>query len=269
MTKDKPDILKYLEDVYTTSTMKYEIMFAEFALLNGFEFHIVKFDIGTKIARCRFNSDNNSYKNVTQISYPPNTYINDFSRANRPNQKLFYASDSEIACLAEMIPLWNRVLSGQEKYKVTSSLWKTTDMLNMIVIPNRNSTSDYNKIIIKKMKEIEQDFWEYITNKFKTTTLDDEYIYEFTSAFSNALRINAHNQGFKVDGIIYSNVLLDEYINIALLPEIIDSQKLIPFEIVELEFIKNNQGNNVSPNYTDTGIRRRGIINNNDIIWKT
>lgn len=267
MKKNIADITNYLENVYNNSLMKYEIMFAEFALLSEFEFHIVKIDKGSVIARCRYNSNNKSFTNVSQISYPPNHYINDFSRANRPKQKLFYASDSENASLAEMIPLWNKELSNRDSYKVTSSLWRTTRILNLIIIPDFNSTSEYNIKVIRKMNPNERKFWEYITNKYKTTSLQDQYIYEFTSAFSNALWCNAINQDMEVDGFMYCNVLLDEYVNIALTPTIIDSNNILPYDIVELEFIKSGLNSVGLPNYDDSGIRKRGKVIDKKIIW--
>lgn len=269
MDINQQSVYKYLENKYKSRYLTYETMLVEFLGLSGFRFYFNKMHKGSVIARCRYNTDNKSFKKISDISYPSNEILNGFSRLNRPNQKLLYCCESEYGCLAEMIPIWSKKLKSNGEYIVTSSLWKTNRDLTLIIFPDFENSSPYNNVPKGDMDINENIFWEYISKKFKTNKSFDSNIYNFTSAFSNALWINANHQNIHIDGFVYSNVLLDNYVNIAIDPRVVDSNDIVPTEVVELSFDRRIFEGELKPNYADSGKRKRGSANleKQIIVW--
>ena len=248
--------------------MTYERLFVEFDLLEIPRFIQVPFKKGGHIYRCRYNKNNRSFTDVSEISCPSACEVKDFSRANRPNQRLFYASGSEDACRAEMMPIWNKQIYHRTRnYLTTMSMWKITKRIKFILIPDFQNRS-FTKIIRRiDINENQRTFWKYITNKFKTDILKDELIYKFTAAFANVLRDKIENKNIKVDGILYSNVKLKNEVNVAIDPHLIDTKSIIPVGVKEFKVKITGFNSNGMPNYYESDIRKKGIIQGNLIKW--
>lgn len=250
--------------------MTYEILVTEFGLLEDLGYFEQKITKDKDIFRCRYNKNNKSFTKVSKISYPSACKVKDYSRVNRPKQKLFYASDSRAACLAEMIPIWNKqIFYHKRNYLSTIGKWKITKDLILILIPDFQSTSPYNINFIRRyhFNKNQRTFWEYISNKFKTDTLDDEHIYSFTSAFACVLRNFVEKQYPKVDGFMYSNVKDEKFVNIAIDPHLVDTKSIIPISAEEISVRITDFNSNGMPNYYENGVRKKGTIQGSQIKW--
>jgi hypothetical protein len=255
------EIIDTIEKTYKSSDLIYEMMFAHFCNLSGFGFQTVTMKQGSCIIRARYSGKMDSFVDLPDVSYPQKCYVNNFSRLNRPGQNLFYASESELACLSEMLPFWFDEFKTGDLIKVTLGKWIARHDLKLLIIPDRNNSNQLNTATIKNLYPEEIVFWDYISSKYKASTKDDKNIYEFTSAFANALWLNAKQQDINVNGFIYSSVQLSKNVNIALSTDTIDTGFLIPSDFVEIPFQRNNANDSVLPKYLESGLRKMGIMN--------
>ncbi len=263
------EISKLIEKSYKENELVYEMMISHFSSLSNIPFHTVTLKKGSPIIRARYSKNLESFKNLSDISYPKIEYVKEFSRLNRPKQNLFYASESEIACITEMLPFWLDDFKTGDLILVTLCKWIIRNDLKLIVIPDVTNLNNLNKNIINRLQQQELLFWNYISEKFRTSTKEDKKIYEFTSAFSNVLWLNAIKQDLNASGFIYGSVQSKQHLNIALQTEVINKKALIPHEIVEIKFQHNGLNEDGLPSYVDLKERKRGFINieNAQIEW--
>jgi len=257
------EIINNIETAYHKSDMIYEMMFAHFMNLSGFGFQTITLKQGSPVIRARYTDRLTSFSSLNEVSYPKNEYVTKFSRLNRPNQSLFYASESEKACLTEMLPFWIGDFKKGDIISVTLGKWIVRNDLKLIIIPDTKNINELNQKVLSQMEAPEIEFWDYISAKFKTSTKQDKKIYEFTSAFGNALWLNTKTQNIKADGFIYSSVQSPENLNISLCTLNIDSGDLIPVEFVETHFQCGDLTDSKLPTYKEIGDRKRGLIDLN------
>ena len=254
------EIIDNIERTYKSTDLIYEMMLAYFVNLSGIEFRSVTLKKGSPIIRARYSATNESFYNLSDVSYPPKSCVKSFSRLNRPYQNLFYSSESEIACLAEMLPFWFYEFKTDDFILVTLSKWIVRSDLKLLIIPDTKNLSNLNRAAINQLNPNEIMFWDYISNKFRTSTIDDVNIYEFTSAFANALWLNAKEQNIKANGFIYSNVQSRQHINLALTTDAIDSGYLNPSEFVEVMFHRTGKAESRLPTYKEVELRKKGLL---------
>lgn len=254
------EYLQNLEKIFFKPDLVYEMLFANFINLSGFNFQTVAIKQGSPIYRARYTDKNDSFQKLSDISYPPKEFVTTFSRLNRPNQNLFYASESEISCLKEMLPFWFTEFNVGDKIQVTLGKWIIRKDIKLILIPDTENINDLNRNIVNQLQASEMEFWDYFSSKFKTSTKENRNIYEFTSAFGNALWLNSNLQKLNVNGFIYSSVQSPENLNLALSTDTIDSEYLIPLELVEIYFQKIGVDSKGIPLYKEIGERKRGLI---------
>jgi hypothetical protein len=195
------------------------------------------------------------------MSYPSKKIVTDFSRLNRPEQNIFYASESKITCLTEMLPFWINHIKTGEIIKVTIGVWTVMDDLKLLIIPDTSNFNERNRNIKSQLNPTEIEFWDYISGKFRKTTMEDEKIYEFTSAFANALWLNAMSQSLDLNGFIYSSVQSPMNINIALSVNTIDSGNIIPYQFEDIYFQKIGVTDSGLPEYKEIFERKHGYAN--------
>lgn len=263
------EIISVIEKTYQPSDLLYEKMFAHFANLSGFEFQAVNLKPNSPIVRARFSDSKKSFKYISDVSYPQKKHVKEFSRLNRPGQNLFYASESIDSCLTEMLPFWFDTFKTGDKITVTLGLWIVKSDIKLLIIPETENLTPLNTKVISEMKLHDIEFWDYISQKFKTSTSQDKDIYEFTSAFGNSLWLNAKKEKMNVDGFIYSSVQSKNNINIALDPQVVDSEKLVLTELMEIKFKRTGLNEKGLPVYRQIGKKKNGRINsvNKKIDW--
>lgn len=254
-------IIDTIEETYKSSELIYETMISHFFNLDGLSFQTVPMKQGSSVYRTRYSDTLEPLIDFDDISYPPISAVKNFSRLNRPRQSIFYGSESEVACISEMLPFWFDEFKTDDLIKVTMSKSIVRQDLILIIIPDTSNLNHFNKTIIGKLDTEEIILWDYISKKFKLTTKNDKNIYELTSAFANALWLNASRQKFKVNGFLYSSVQSNKNLNIALSRSTIDSENLTPVEFVELKFKRTGITASGLPTYQETGLRRKGIPN--------
>lgn len=260
------EIINNIETSFLKSDLIYEMMFAHFMNLSGFGFQTIPLKQGSSVVRARYTDRLASFSYLDEVSYPKSEYVTKFSRLNRPNQSLFYASETENACLTEMLPFWIDDFKKGDIISVTLGKWIVRNDLKLIIIPDTKNINVLNQKMLSQLQAQEIEFWDYISGKFKTSTKQDKRIYEFTSAFGNALWLNTKTQNIKADGFIYSSVQSLENLNIALCTQNIDSGDLIPVEFVETHFQRGDLTDFGLPSYNEIGERKRGLIDLNKVL---
>ncbi len=262
-------IVNDIETIYNTSNITYKIMLDYFNLLSHISFLTLPLKKGSYIFRSRYSTGVASFTLINDLSYPPKELVKDFSRLNKPYQSLFYASESYDACLSEMIHFWLDLFKEGEIFTVTIGRWMVKSDLKLLIIPDMNNSNEFNRVILSHLNSSDIEFWNYISEKFKTSTKIDKNIYIFTSAFANALLQNASGQNLDIDGIIYSSVQSSLNINIALNTLRIDAENIIPVEFAEIHVQKISPANNGLPRYIEIGDRKYGTANlkNKFIQW--
>jgi len=252
-------IIDAFDEAYKSSEMIYEMMISNFINLSGIGFQTVPLKQDSTVFRARYRDNFEPIIDFADISYPPISAVKNFSRLNRPCQSLFYASESEIACILEMLPFWFDEFRTNDLINVTLSKWIVRYDLIVLIIPDTNNTNNFNKKVKENLDPEEIVFWDYISNKFTTTTKNDKNIYEFTAAFANALWLNAKRQNLNINGFIYGSVQSKQNVNIALSKDTIDSDKLTPVDFIELTFKRIGIDESGLPTYKEIGSRKKGI----------
>ncbi|MBN2616618.1 MAG: RES domain-containing protein, partial [Bacteroidales bacterium] len=264
------EVINNIESAYKKADMIYEMMFAHFIQLSGFHFRTIKIKQGSLIYRARYSVGNNSFAKLSDVSYPQKEFVQNFSRLNRPYQNLFYASETEKTCLSEMIPYWIDKFNKGDIFSITLGEWIVRNELKLIIIPDASNINERNINVLGQLDKPEIEFWNYFSNKFKTSTKQDKDIYEFTSAFGNALWLNSKIQKIDSAGFMYSSVQSPKNLNIALCTSSIDNGDLVPVEFVEMHVQRGDLNKKGLPTYKEIGDRKRGLIDLNKALidWK-
>lgn len=263
------DYILKIENAYKSSELTYETMLEFFFNIEGLPIYYIPMRSGSYMIRARYKSAKEEFEKPSEFSYPPSSNVQSFSRLNRPKQSLFYASETEHACLTEMMRFWGEEFELGDKIKVAMGKWRLTEDIRLIIIPDPKNESELNQNIVKKLNSEELKFWSYISNKFKTTGLEEKNIYELTSAFSNSIYINTKRKDKSVCGFIFCSVQSPNELNLALDKELIDSKKVILEQLAEMQCTKIGIDKRKLPYYTEIlGSRKKGLIENEIINWK-
>ncbi|MFK5856843.1 MAG: RES family NAD+ phosphorylase [Bacteroidota bacterium] len=262
-------IIEQLQKAYDQKELSYENMIVQFANIENIPFRSVFLKKGSSIIRARCNRKPNSYTKLSHINNPPGSLVSNFSRLNRPLQSLFYGSDSVETCLSEMLNYWINDFEINDRIFVTIGKWVLLEDIKLLLIPDTNNLNELNLTRLGEIGIDEMVFWDFISNKYKVSIKDDQDIYEFTSSFSNVLWLNALKQNIPVKGFVYTSVMSNTGINIALNPLSISNNGLILQDVQELTFVKNNSNNNGLPVYNEILKRKSGILNGlgKNITW--
>lgn len=215
-----------IDEIYKTSTNKYNDLYNFFFNSCKFEVLSTRLQLGFEIFRVRDYKKMSEIKTTKDVQHPPKAPTV-FSRIGKPNDNWFYISDDYNTAITEMFPSWHSKLSNGQIIKIIISKWQIKKSINVIIIPDFDNINKVSKMLNLSSHYDDKEFWLYICKKFKTTTLEDKYIYEFTSAFANSLIDRANLNGKKIKGIFYPSVQYPLNSNIALLPSIVDSKKII------------------------------------------
>jgi hypothetical protein len=263
------DHILSIENTYKSAILTYETMLEFFFNIDGLPIYFVPLRSGSNLIRARYKVANEHFDKPEEFSYPPKELVQTFSRMNRPRQSLFYASETEHACLAEMMRFWGEEFNIGDKIKVAMGKWRLTKDIKLIIIPDPDNESELNQIIVRQLSSESLEFWSYISKKFKTTGLEEKNIYEFTSAFSNSIYLNAKRNDNSVNGFIFGSVQSPNTLNLALDKELIDSEILILEQLAEMQCTRIGLDNRELPYYTEIlGSRKKGILVDGKIKWK-
>lgn len=172
-------------------------------------------------------------------------------RANFDKQPIFYAGRTRITALAEINIIEN---NGEEKevaYGV--SRWEVNKPLLVLAILNPDTVSemkggeldgflDFVKTTYDEQKKNPDNegvviFYKYLSEKFTERIIQgEEYKYILTSTFANQIFKKLPD----VAGILYQSVKWPETYNLAIKPQFIDEQFMIPSHFFKETFKREN-----------------------------
>ena len=214
-----------IEEIYRTSFNKYEDLYDYFLNYCGFQILITRLSLGYNTYRVRDYKDLNEIKNMDNVKYPPTS--RSYSRIGKPDQIWFYVSDDFYASLSEMLPSWYSKVNQGDDINIVISSWHVRKEIKVMIIPDLNNINEVCKEIDLEAYHNKLEFWTYISNKLRTTTLESKDIYQFTSAFTNSLMYRANLEEMGIEGIFYPSVQYPSKSNLALLPSTVDKEKII------------------------------------------
>lgn len=238
---------KYVSQIDLGTEEAYDILFEAFT--QRFPMSMMWFPIKKEscVFRSRNNIFNKDFYQYSDLSYPPSKDIKKYSRANKPNQQVFYASDNYATNLTELLPFWSQNISTGKSFSVTTGIWGLSKSIIVSVIPdvsNERMIPFIEKISELKHNSIIQNYWSYINSFFRTQGFYEQNVYKFTSAFCNALIHNIKQSGNLVDGVLYTSVQDPSGWNIAISPEAFDSiffLKDVVKHFIQMEGFKNGK----------------------------
>ena len=188
-------------------------------------FIVVPIKAASIVYRSRQNIENSNYCKFEDLSYPPSHLVTKYSRANKPYQQVFYASDNFVTNLAELLPCWLKDYKVGDVFAVTTGQWELTSKLWIALLPDST-----NKKMIDNLKSADTlnlspsdwAYWDYVASFFKELGFSNNDIYKLSSAYCNALIHNAKIDNKNINGILYTSVIDDAGWNLALAPEVAD-----------------------------------------------
>ena len=244
--------IEKIEEIYHYSYNKYEDLYDYFLYRCWFNILSTRLTIGYQTCRIRDFVNLEEIQKKENVQYPKES--KSYSRAGKPGQVWFYISDDVNATYAEMMPIWLRNKGYGETFYTVVSFWQVRELIEVLVIPDLTNVN----IICKKMNlepyKEHIKFWEYITCKFREDSINNESIYEFTSAFANAIIARSTIEGQNIKGIFYPSAQLLERSNLALMPSVVDKEEISLVRVAKIKCRKNCilniQG---KPKYTTEG----------------
>jgi len=208
------------------------------------------------IVRGRINCDNQSFKNISELSYRPKHLNSNYYRASTPNMTMFYGAiipeyidDAQInqayITVSFEISKFIKELEKSGQIKLTFSKWEIIEPITVVSILSHEeylknsilSQEVYNgfKKYVDKYPEHKEStlIWNnYIAKEFAKNEIKEDWNYLVSAIFSEIVVEN----GF--DGILYPSVPMEgKGYNIALTAECVD-KKLAPKLVSESSIYK-------------------------------
>ncbi len=200
--------------------------------------------------RIRQNVTSLDFQTFEDLSYPPAECVNSYSRANRPQQQVFYASDNFATTLAEMMPYWSKGFDVGDIFPMTSGMWELEQDLLVTIIPdlvNQRLMEQLAKSSASRAIAADLNYWNYINTFFHGQGFNDNRFYKVTSAFCNSLIQNATTFGEKIGGVLYTSAQDPTGWNLALAPTVADN--CLTLIHVAKHFIRKGKRSNGKPSY--------------------
>lgn len=207
---------------------------------------------GNLLFRSRINNGLSFYTSKTEISAPREKFVNNYSRANKPRQTLFYCSEDRITSYAELLDHISEISELGKEIQITIGGWRLLEDVKLVLVfnplPPRNSRyyqthgKAFDNVIENTPQELKKGiikFFEFIGTEYSKQIPEEATNYLITCAYSNI--VFGHEQ---CDGIIYPSVPgRGEGFNIALKKEII-TKNAVKLEMVRTDkFITKIQKN--------------------------
>lgn len=260
--------IKRIEEIYRYSFHKYEDLYEYFYNYCEFQISSTKLSLGFDTIRIRDYKNLNEIQSKVDVQYPPTS--SSFSRIGKPNQIWFYVSDDFNAAASEMLPGWYSKINPGDDISIIISTWHVRQEIKVIIIPDLTNQNEICKKIDLQVYNANRKFWSYVCGKFKTTTLESKFIYEFTSAFANSVFDRTIDLGKNVEGFFYPSVQYPTKSNIALLKSTVDDKKIV-LKYLDRTKIHKSRLLNIygTPNYKQTCSFQSGFYdpNTDKIEW--
>ena len=194
------------------------------------------------IIRARPNEANETFKNVSEISYKPAKFNTTFQRASTPNTTLCYGcvvpeniaegelDNARVTSIFEASKLYRQEIENGEE-KITFSRWVVTKDIPLIAIVyhkdfinNSSHTNELHTAYQKFLKENPNDIansnavTEYLASEFAKKETPHDYDYLISALFTEV----ALQHGFA--GVYYPSVRAEgKGFNVAIHPDFVDN----------------------------------------------
>jgi hypothetical protein len=238
------------------------------------DFHPIYCQInkGAELFRIRENDEKPLYLKIAEIANPKPCFVNNFSRANRPKQSVFYCAEHKDISQLELLDNFIKKRNICDTQNMTYSKWETKRDLKLLLIynPLKNLNTGFNvnfkslfHDFIGRFSDSDEDYiksyYSTIADYFSTPLFDSEKIYYVTSAFHNFAKSVEY-----FDGIIYPSVQsLQSGYNIAFDSKIVENNDIVLSSVWINSWTKED--NKQVMLGTDDIL---GQINGENIIWK-
>lgn len=230
----------------------FELLVSNFLNLDKLPIFYCPLKIEYPLYRTRMNVNCSNFENISDLSCPPKNLIKEFSRANKPLQRFLYLSDNIETNFAELMPHWLKEIPVGDIIFLTTGVWKIKQTINVAIILDLENQKMAKNFPSSKftLTEDERIFFEFINSYFKEIGYNNSNIYKVTSAFCNAILIQDTFNGKKLDGILYTSVHNSNGWNIAVLPEVAESNKIVLMSVIK-HFINKSGYSNSKPIYNN------------------
>jgi hypothetical protein len=277
---DTQKTIDLLESINPLDDYAYERAVLAYLKLGGLPIFINELPIGMSFFHSRTHISEDFFYKVSDISIPPQEYVKNFARCNRPFQSVFYCSETRPTSYMELVEYWAESKKIGESLKVTLGLWELKKTINSIIVTTPDPAkriSEFDKLhglafdtLITKYKgeelESQKLFYQFLFEKFRKPAKKDLKTYIITSAYCNIAFMQANGQA---DAIYFPSVPFQENgINLCINKDYFKPDNLELKLAVRNEFTitENEQGKH---SFTESGkIETKNIrIKENQIIW--
>jgi hypothetical protein len=232
---------------------------------------------GNLLFRSRINNGLSLYTSKTEISAPREKFVNDYSRANKPRQTLFYCSEDRLTSYAELLDHMSEISELGKEVQITIGGWRLLEDVQLVLVfnPLAPRTSRYyqfhgeafDKVIENTPPEFKKGtikFFEFIGAEYSKQVPDETTNYLKTCAYSNI--VFGHEQ---CDGILYPSVPgRGEGFNIALKKEVI-TKNALKLEMVRTDKFLTKIQNNGKYHYVNISSINSSELKYDTIEWNS
>lgn len=228
---------KEIEEIYRYSYNKYDDLYNYFLYKCDFNILFTRLSIGFNTYRIRDFANFEEIKKKENVQYPKES--KSYSRIGKPGQVWFYISDDINATYAEMLPIWLKNKGYGETFYTVVSIWQVREPIRVLIIPDFTNANENCKVANLEPYKEHINFWKHVVCRFSENSVDNESVYEFTSAFANSLITRSNIEGQNIKGIFYPSVQMLEKSNLALLPSVVDTDEIVLIKLAKIEYQKN------------------------------
>jgi hypothetical protein len=211
------NVIAELEAIDPSEEYAYEKTILAFLKIKNFPVLNYEIPAGSIVFRSRTHEENNFFKNVSDISLTPNSFVKSFARCNRPFQSKFYCSENRPTSYMELLNNWVATKNYRDKIYVTIGRWELKETLSTIIIttPEKEKRiSNFDKAhgaamdtfienCKPEIREATATLYGYLFDKFRSSASSNPQIYIITTAYCN-LALSHLND--KANGIYYPSV---------------------------------------------------------------
>lgn len=256
-----------IEEIYRYSYNKYDDLYNYFLYKCGFNILSTRLKIGFQPYRIRDFINLEEIQKKENVQYPKET--KSYSRVGKPGQVWFYISDDLDVTYTEMMPIWFDKMKYGQIFYTAVSIWQIREPISVLVIPDLTNVNRMCKNMNLEPYKEHLKFWEYITYKFREHSINNEDVYEFTSAFANAIITRSSIEGQNIKGLFYPSVQLPESSNLALMPSVVDKEEIALIKVAIIKVKKNHILNKYgNPEYTSIGEHTYGYYDSHKDAFK-
>ena len=243
-------IIEFIKEIDLSSDDAYNLLLDIFTTKYPMPFLTVPIKAKSVICRSRQNRSDSNFTDFKDLSYPPKEVIKEYSRANKPFEQIFYASDDYPTNFIELLPYWSSLVDEGDAIAVTIGFWQLDVDILVGIIPdleNKSLMTFINDSQFSKEFHINIDDWNEINRYFKGQGFYDNNIYKISSAYCKAVIKNIESLGDNAQGVLYTSAQNAKGWNLALNPQLVD-EHLHLVRVVK-QIIRRNKDENGKPSY--------------------